>query len=217
MLKFDEWYFPDGELHLPDWMRRTDKRVNGRLAYQYTKYEMALGYTKNFRVAVDVGAHVGLWSWYMARDFKDVAAFEPMQEHRACWIKNMEDKKNAELYPSALSDKLHKVKVETRTAGSSGDTGVIPNEVGEIDACPLDHFNLQDVDFIKIDCEGYELPVLKGAVNTIEKFRPCIVVEQKGDMAQKYGFEKLGAVKFLTDMGYKLRGEISGDYILSWG
>src|SRR3990172_5949215 len=126
MQKFDKWMLPDGEQHLPQWMKQVDKRIDGRLTYQYSKYELALKHVKDRRTAIDIGAHEGLWSWFMARDFKDVAAFEPMQEHRACWRENMLERKNAEVFDCALGDEEKLVKIATRTIGSSGDTGIVP-------------------------------------------------------------------------------------------
>jgi FkbM family methyltransferase len=216
MFKFDKWFMPEGETHLPDWMTKTNNRVDGRLAYQYTKYEQALKWCKNRRVAIDIGAHIGLWSWYMARDFRDLAAFEPMQEHQDCWVLNMADRKNAELFCMALGNYKGFVHLHCRTKGSSGDTEIYPNADGKTEIGRLDDANLPEVDFIKIDCEGYELNVLQGAEKTLLAWKPCIVVEQKGDMTKKYGHEKLAAVKYLESLGAKLRQEISGDYIMSW-
>src|SRR5690606_11886840 len=44
---------------------------------------------------------------------------------------------------------------------------------------PLDSRGLDEVDFIKIDVEGHELAVLRGASKTIEENRPVILVEVK--------------------------------------
>lgn len=216
MQKFDKWFFPDGEAHLPGWMTQVNNRQDGRLTYQYGKYVMALEHVKQRRVAVDIGAHVGLWSWFLARDFKDLAAFEPCEAHRECWHANMQDRKNAELFCNALGETASLVNLETRTAGSSGDTQIVPGGKGKISMATLDSFNLRDVDFIKIDTEGYELGVLRGAEKTLLACKPCVIVEQKGDMAKRYGHEKLGAVKYLQGLGAVLRGDVSGDYILSW-
>jgi FkbM family methyltransferase len=216
MIKFDAWQFPDDEKHLPDWMMKVNRRVDGRLTYQYGKYEEALKLVKNRRLAVDVGSHIGLWAWFMARDFENIACFEPMVEHQACWFANMKDRKNADIYFSALGAEDGKIALETRTHGSSGDTQVIVGKAGEIPMTTLDKFKFENVDFIKIDCEGYELNVLKGAAETIKSCKPVVVVEQKGTMSLKYDDKKLGAVDFLKSLGAKVRHEISGDYIMSW-
>ena len=40
-------------------------------------------------VALDVGAHVGIWSTRLAERFKRVIAFEPVPKHIECWKQNM--------------------------------------------------------------------------------------------------------------------------------
>lgn len=217
------WYLPDGEEHLQAWMRRMKQAVpGGRLGYQQHKYQTALKWVKARRVAVDVGAHVGLWSWPMAHDFGRVVAFEPMPAHRDCWFANMEDlpsRGRAILEACALGDRAGEVKMRTRTAGSSGDTGVELD--GDGVAAPLrtlDSFGLVDVDFVKIDCEGYEVFVCAGAEETLRRCRPCVIVEQKPETggARRYGVGVTDAVAFLECLGARRRAGIQGDYILSW-
>lgn len=216
MKKFDKWWLPEGETHLPQWMKTVNKVVDGRLTYQYGKYEEAMKYVKNKALAIDIGSHVGLWAYFMARDFNHLVAFEPMQEHIDCWKLNMAEKNNVELHNCALGADHGKVYIGTRTQGSSGDTGIVQLGLAEnlVEIMPLDALNLQNVGFIKIDCEGYEANVLKGAEETIERCKPVIVVEQKGNMSEQYGIEPLEAVRWLMAMGYECKADISGDYIM---
>lgn len=214
--KFDHWWMPADESHLPDHMRSVGRRVHGRLCYQYGKYEAAKPFIKQFRNAVDVGGHVGLWSFFLAHDFDAMLAFEPMELHRECWRRNMEGIGNAGLYECALGAEKGSVALETRTPGSSGDTQVRPGQKGTIPMETLDSFNFQEVDLIKIDCEGYEEFVLRGAVDTLQRCKPCVIVEQKRDFSARYGLGKQSAVAFLQNLGAVMRQEISGDFILSW-
>lgn len=218
MKKFDEWWMPDEEKHLIDWMQKVGHRVDGRLTYQYHKYEAALALVRDNRVAVDIGAHIGLWSYFMARDFKRLEAFEPMPSHQACWVKNMEGRDNVHLHRVALGEDIGRVTIATRTKGSTGDTGIVPGTFGGIDVAitTLDNMYIEQVDFIKIDCEGFEEFVLRGGKNTLEQCKPVVLVEQKGDMSRKYGLEQESAVRYLESLGAKVQQIISGDYILSW-
>ena len=62
----------------------------------------------------------------------------------------------------------------------------------------LDSFNLEP-DFIKIDIQGYEISVLKGASKTLEKFKPTLLIETISagkDISLDIG-------KFLAQFGYK--------------
>ena len=79
----------------------------------------------------------------------------------------------------------------------------------------LDSYGFENVDFITVDCEGYEENVLRGAAYAIDAWRPIIMVEQKRDMAsERFGLEKLGAVTFLLERGYTVAAELSGDYLM---
>lgn len=214
MFKFDKWWFPDGETHMPEWMSKVGQSRNGRLSYQGGKYQESLTHVKRKKVAIDIGAHIGLWSYNMSHDFDRVICFEPLPSHIDCWKMNMFGCENAELYEVALGDKKGSISLSEMTNGSSGDTHITGD--GNIPMITLDSLHVMWVDFIKIDCEGYELNVLKGAQNLLKRCKPVIVVEQKGDMAEKYGLEKLGAVNYLEKLGYSVKSEIAGDYILSW-
>jgi FkbM family methyltransferase len=215
------WYFPDGETHLVEWMTRVNQKRDGRLQYQLAKYDAALKYVRRRRLAVDVGAHIGQWSRNMAADFDAVEAFEPVPDYAACWRANVTDRPNARLHELALGDQAQTVCLRCGTPGSHGDTFVAPKDQANVVAVDvpmrtLDSFDLADVDFVKIDCEGYELFVLRGAEQTIKRCRPCVIVEQKPGKALNYGLGETDAVALLRSWGAKVRSVLSGDYLLSW-
>ncbi len=80
----------------------------------------------------------------------------------------------------------------------------------------LDSFELKDVDFIKIDTEGYELYVVKGAEETIKRCKPTMIVEQKGHGMKYFGFGKEEGVELLESWGMKRVANMSGDIIMVW-
>jgi FkbM family methyltransferase len=208
------WWFPDHEMHLQGWMAHPKNalKLNGRQAYQGKKQVAALRPCKQHRVAIDVGAHVGLWSYNLAHEFATVFAFEPVAEHRACFEKNLQGVgQHVHLKAMALGAIEGSVSIASEQ-GSSGNSTV--SGKGEIPMHTLDALGLQDVDFIKIDVEGYEENVLRGGEATIAMFKPVIIVEQKRDMSTRFGLKTLGAVDFLRTLGYKIVEEISGDYIM---
>lgn len=220
-MKFvDSWWFPKGEAHLPQWMATPKARmiINGRPAYQGKKQLAAIaecGRLGRTHRAIDVGGHIGLWSYNLAFAFRDVVAFEPVQAHRDCFERNCADQLKAgriTLHPCALGMNEGSVSIHTAPT-SSGDSWV--KGAGDIPMHTLDSFNFESVDFIKIDCEGYEENVLRGAMQLITTNRPIICVEQKRDMASsRFGLQALGAVQLLLDLGYKVAHEMSGDYIM---
>lgn len=214
MQLIDGWWFPTGETHLPAWMKNPKVRMflNGRAAYQGQKQVAALALCKDRRVAIDVGAHIGLWSFNLAREFEQVHSFEPVEAHRACFRQNVEAE-NVDLVAAALGDRAGKVSIRTEPT-SSGDSRV--DGPGEIPMFTLDSFHYANVGLLKIDTEGFELAVLRGAEETIARWKPVIVVEQKRGHAQKYGFGETDAIPYLESLGAVLRKEMSGDYMFSW-
>lgn len=218
MKQSHDWWFPDHEVHLIDWMNSKKNKVvmNGRSAYQGAKQLAALKHCKQFRTAVDCGAHIGTWAFNLAHKFNWVHAFEPVAAHRECFASNVFPHQGkpgyVTLYPLALGAEPGFVVIDTET-GSSGNSAVGAGP-GEIEMRTLDSFGFQELDFLKIDTEGFEENVLRGGEQTIKACKPVIVVEQKRDMASRFGLEPLGAVRLLESWGYRIAEEISGDYFL---
>jgi FkbM family methyltransferase len=213
MIAFDKWAFPDGETHLPARMRKWNLRVDGRLTYQYPLYSEALKRCATRDVAVDVGAHVGLFSYWMVRDFAELHAFEPVAAHRECWVANVPAREQDRLYPYALGAKPGSVRMAT-PAGSSGGTYVAGP--GEIPMFMLDTFALPKVNLLKIDCEGYELEVLTGAAGTLGRCHPVVVVEQRPRMVARFKHGAADAVHYLRTLGAAVAWTDRKDYVLLW-
>lgn len=215
MKSFQGIWFPDHETHLQQWMAKAGEIVDGKGTYQIKKLRTAVGLCEQRRVAVDVGGHVGLWSMQLKKMFMRVHAFEPVAAHRECFVKNVIDTagmgEDPILHEVALGEKEGSVSIHT-TNTSSGDSWVKGD--GDIPMITLDSLALEEVDFMKLDCEGYELFALRGAVDTIARCKPVIIVEQKPGRAQKFGLPETGAVTFLQGLGYKLAKEMSGDYLM---
>jgi hypothetical protein len=69
--------------------------------------------------------------------------------------------------------------------------------------------NLPKFGLLKIDCERYELEVLKGSIETILKYKPIIVVEQHPDTEYCAG-------TYLKSQGAKEITNVRKDYIFGW-
>lgn len=212
-------WLPATEEHLVAHIERGPEFA-GAGTYQLVKLQAAFPHIKNFRHAVDIGAHVGLWSRILARCFARLTAFEPIEHHRACFKENVPSGQGCEieLHPFALAstDELLRFAI---APDNSGGTHVKLEEDGsgpQVVARTLDSFALTQVDFLKIDCEGYEYFILKGAEETIRRDRPCIVVEQKPGKGSMYGLDDKEAVKLLQSWGAELKFEIAGDFCLVW-
>lgn len=63
----------------------------------------------------------------------------------------------------------------------------------------LDSYNFTDVDIIKVDCEGYEFPILKGAVQTITANRPIVQLEMVEAQCKRFGYTPQDIADFFVN------------------
>lgn len=206
-------WFPDSDTHFAGQLAR-NPLVADRGTYQYRKYEAALPHVRGRFHAVDIGAHVGLWSRVMALDFSNVTAFEPLADHVACFERNVTDA-HVRLHAVALAEKSGEVRVAP--AGDNSGNAAVGDEGETVKARTLDSFRLRDIDLIKIDVEGFEVPVILGGEKTLKREKPAIIVEQKANgSAERYGRSPLDAVELLKSWGAGVVHEIGGDFLLVW-
>lgn len=222
MFEFQGIWLPDGEKHFPEWMAKHGELVNGKGTYQIKKLRAALGFCKHFRTAVDIGAHVGMWSMHLAPRFQQLHAFEPVAQYRECYERNVAHRDHTYLYPCALGREEGRVRMQIDPSSSGGTfvgevSGDRERKDGWVPAYTLDSFGLADVDFVKIDCEGFEHHVVAGAEETLRRCQPTIIVEQKSHkLAGNFGIANRPALEMLVSFGAKVRKEMGGDFILNW-
>ena len=226
MRKLHGMWFPQKDTHF-GYHLDNNPLVKGKGTYQFRKYKAALDLLPHeWRGhAVDVGSHIGLWARLMAHNFGKVTAFEPIPDHIACWKRNMAEFDNVTLHQCALGtgpDKMELVSPQDHTGhthalGVTETIDIVNDVVTQVEVQPLDAFGLTDIDFLKIDVEGFELPVIMGGEETIRTERPMIVIEQKpnGD-AERYGRKRLQALEQLEVWGATRHWEVGGDFCLTW-
>lgn len=208
-------WLPDCEQHMINLLHGSP-RVRGKATYQYAKLQAAMKHVRSRRTAIDIGAHVGTWSMHLVNLFDRVVAFEPVQAHRECFAQNVPGG-NISMVCCALGREPQSMAFGYEE-GSTGGTHLVANgQGGDCIVMPLDEFKIADVDFIKIDVEGYERFVVEGGEKTIKFHKPTIIVEQKPKgLAERYGQSRMAAVDLLKSWGAKVQCEMSGDFILTW-
>ena len=203
----DEWETIPGDRALRSALAKADSiddQPPTVLYYQKGKLNIALGFVKNFTIAIDAGANYGIMSANLNSMFSKIYAFEVDPPVRECLKKNVEKFQldNVIVCDCGLSDKEELVSLNylKNTFGTH-----INKEVSGTNSCKtLDSFGLTEVGFIKLDCEGYEPYILKGAEQTIKKYRPVILMEEKNYSKRYYGEEGNLAVDLLLEWGYTM-------------
>ena len=138
---------------------------------------------------LDIGANIG-YNMLMFSDYGPVIAFEPVFHQ----IVKMNDENNTfrhqvQVIPCALSDTQEQKEIYMPLQGCQsnarinyGGTGFYTNENYEVTPTMVNCERLDDIydgvpSLMKIDVEGHELNVLKGATETIKKHKPAILIE----------------------------------------
>lgn len=207
-------WLPDTDTHMESHLLN-GPMVDGKGTYQFRKYDKARESVKRFGHAVDIGAQIGLWSRVMALDFARVTAFEPMPFHIECFEKNVTSE-NVTLHRTALADRecdlmfctSPEVTGNTHVASKGEKPGTM------VHARTLDNFGLTDIDFLKIDVEGFEHTILKGGEQTIRREKPVIIIEQKPNNAERYGRGQHEALALLKSWGATDLWVMSGDHLV---
>ena len=176
-----------------------DRLLYSLLAWQYRSFDGELRHLNDYfprnaaktGTVVDVGAWWGPWTYWLSRKAEHVVTIEPVP-HLAAFLRRV-TADNVDLIETALSDRpgVTELFVPTGGSGSEGRSTVEPRVASgerskvEVKLTPLDDLDLKDVAFIKIDVEGHELPVLRGAKRTLTEYRPVVLIEieQRGDVA----------------------------------
>ncbi len=168
---------------------------------------VCLGHIKEGDTVIDAGAWIGGHAMAYAKKVGEngkVIAFEPNPDAYECLKRNVSPLSNGgnlEIYPEALGDVRNQVSFSVKKGW--GDSGHVGYEEGAIIVWMnrLDNYNFAP-NFIKIDVEGCELKVLKGAAKTIEKRRPVMVVEINAPALKRQGSDPQQVIDWLTRNNY---------------
>ena len=180
------------------------------IAWQHRWYEAELGHLRNLvpprTLAIDVGAWWGPWTYWLSRVANRVVAFEPVPDLAAFLASVVPP--NVKVVNAALSDNTGEATI-WMPAGGRGSEGVSSLEPPadaattttiSVPTTRLDDVELDQVGFMKIDVEGHELSVLRGAVETIRRDRPTIVAEV--EQRFHHGGSLAAVFDLLSSLGY---------------
>ena len=206
---YNGWALPDYEKHFTRYLGNYP--VNH---YQDAILQEAIKIAGN-TIAVDIGANIGLQSVRLAQFFKEVHSFEPVESNWECLFENTVNIGNVISHCCGISDKVEELDIALpQSSNNSGAWSIVDfqNQSGVTTVSnkflPLDailHDTSMNIDLIKIDVQGYEMPVLRGSEEILQRCSPVVLVEMHQNTDE--------ITQFLTDAGYFLHHRINKDGI----
>ena len=188
-------WVPSNDIHIDQWRSgqpfTQNKCLNSFMSWCQSQ-------NKKFRTVLDIGAWCGTWSIAMAAYCKNIYAFEPDRTHFECLTRNIVPYVHINPRMIALGD-------STNTVGLTKDDFTQARRIdgkGDIQLHTVDSFDFKNVDLIKIDVEGYEMRVLKGA-EKILKTCQFLMIELNNN-SKKYQSSNIEIEQYLFQLGFRV-------------
>ena len=187
------------------------------------KYEPELKLIKKFIThgtdSLDIGIYKGIYSYEISKYAKTVHAFEFNPLIFSFLNRNIyKIINNIKLYNFGLSNQNNKVtlRIPIRNKLANEENYEEFFEMGratihdknefnefrsfDVNVKKLDNLQFENpVSFIKIDVEGHEIEVIKGAIKTINKNKPILLIEIEEIYSKK---KVIDTIKFINTLGY---------------
>lgn len=171
---------------------------------------------KSDDVVIDVGAWIGDTTETFLKKGCIVHALEPREDNFLCLMLNCPD---AHCYNLAAGNK-GRYLTDLR-GGNTGAYSLIestdPARRGKVAVRLDDLFStLHEIDFLKIDAEGYEVEILHGAAEILFSKHPTIHIEINPEALSKFGKTPEMLMDVLQGFGYKQYREVYRYYDQNW-
>jgi len=186
----------------PYFMRRF-KTLNNpivELAYQTNLVK------KKTITIIDIGASIGDTILLLQSNCQDMInefyCIDGDEEFFKYLENNLSQFKNGTFIKALLSDKVEKSKELVRIhSGTASAQGEVSTQSQTLDTV-LQISNLKQLDMLKIDVDGYDGKILKGATQLLKKFNPSVIFEWHPILCRNTGNNGSDHFEALINSGY---------------
>lgn len=179
-LMHNGWYVPDDDQKITRVLEGDQSKENPTYEGKYR--DRITNHLPNKRTFIDVGANVGIWSYSLIGKFEKIIGYEPSAQNIECLRKNVGNE--IEIRTKAVANFTG--QADFHQAGKNCGDGKLCrpgiNASYTVEVVTLDNENLENVDLIKIDVQGWEYEVLQGAVGILKNQRPWVAFEVNQDI-----------------------------------
>ena len=182
--KYGKYYVPKSSSH-----RGCAKHILNHTVYEPKTIEFVIQNVGKGDI-LHAGAYFGDFIPAFAKNCKGtVWAFEPNIENFGAAEKTIEanNLKNVKLFNAALTDTNEgdsNIKIKEKSHGAMGGISRIVDHDDVDSTHKVKNMMIDDIEFdnpctiIQLDVEGHEIQAMKGALNTVKKYHPIIMMEE---------------------------------------
>lgn len=186
----DYWIYVDGSYE-EKWLKEVQKLVRGK-------------------VLIDIGAHIGIYPLSLYKDAIFIYAFEPEEKNYKRLIHNLKINRinNVKMFRKAVfceNGKAVKLYVSNDDTGWHSLSTQYSDNTQRVSTITLDKLinRIKNIGLIKVDVEGGEYDVIKGAQNTLKKFHPNLLIEFNKPFSMLGGHKLIEIYKLIVDNHYR--------------
>jgi len=182
---YDPEWFDRDFIHSPDGIQEWPEH-HCKMTYLLSK-----PYIQKTRNAIDIGCRDGEYTRYLQHDFNHVYCFD-MRKRNLFSCNVPKDKVTHFTCALGHTEMTYPVKEKRH-----------PSQI----YYTIDSFDFEDVDYIKIDTDGSDFDILKGATNTINKHKPVLIVEDASwdtSLPERFSWQKYALEYAIEELNYKV-------------
>jgi FkbM family methyltransferase len=177
------------------------------------------------RNVIDAGANLGLHSIALAKLAKrgeKIFAFEPHPEIFPLTRHNCGQYSNIECINKAASDAEQVLYMPSILTAYNAGGAVVQSDRGDcahaVQSVTIDSLELPNIGLMKIDVEGHEMSCIHGAVKTIRRNRPTLIVEICGGNTLETASPEVAdtiraRIREICGLGYSMTQVSPHDYL----
>jgi FkbM family methyltransferase len=190
----------ENDTHISKWVESQGTLIHNKSLSNELKY-----YIKKCDHVLEIGAFIGDNTAILRNLAERVYSYEPNPLAFECLEYNFKDSEKVSCYNLGMGKKAGKASVVLNdNVGAS-----YLEDGGSIDITTIDSLGLRlykdRLDFILIDCEGWEVDVLEGGIETIKLFKPVMLIEVNRGALARFGKTPQDIFDFLRNIGYFCR------------
>lgn len=208
-----QWLWPKDDHHCWEYFNKDERKRfshKNTLGYHLPHDIVELLPSTKRQLVIQAGGNSGLYASIYSRYFNTVLTFEP--DHRwFCCLTHNARQPNVFKYNAALGNDNNPVSIETPLLHNTKNLGgLYVKDNGIIPKLRIDDFGVSP-DLIHLDIEGAEWSAIEGAIETIKRSKPMIVVEWDKDTMVRFGWTEESVSKLFLDLGYGITKEWKRD------